>query len=461
MPFHNEYYTGFDPYTGASVKQKVGDYYTSAGSIGGTTSINTPNQLAELGLRLNAGVKNVEISGPLDPNQFEQVPLTHLKEMRRLAKLTDSTVSLHAPMIDLGGFTDQGWNEVERAKTESVVAGIIDKAMVLDPKGNIPITIHTNRSTPAYYWQKGLDVPEGKKPLDYNTMIAIDQDTGQLLPLKYEKKQYPGETKIWMPEERLRSANKTQWDNEKLKVFSYLKDKRELDERYKTAAKGLKEFIEKYRKQEKFKKEYAETHGNEIVKKVIPPEVIEKLREKNINPINVINPKQIQIAINQKAMEKFGGDYLADDALLHELRDVPAPRQFIPVDEFAKHKVAETVVNSAMYGFERALKDTKDVDKDMKKAPILAIENWYPETILSRGESFRDFLQEARDNFAKELQEKKKIDKDKAKEIAENLIGATWDVGHIYMMRRFVHDKDKATQLALEDVEALAYKNPN
>ena len=154
MPFHNEYYTGFDPYTGASVKQKVGDYYTSAGIIGGTTSINTPNQLAELGLRLNAGVKNVEISGPLDPNQFEQVPLTHLKEMRRLAKLTDSTVSLHAPMIDLGGFTDQGWNEVEQEKTKGVVKGIIDKAMVLDPKGNIPITIHTNRSTPAYYWKK-------------------------------------------------------------------------------------------------------------------------------------------------------------------------------------------------------------------------------------------------------------------------------------------------------------------
>ncbi|HLC55786.1 MAG TPA: hypothetical protein VJJ23_00960 [Candidatus Nanoarchaeia archaeon] len=537
MPFHNEYYTGFDPYTGASVKQKVGDYYTSAGIIGGTTSINTPNQLAELGLRLNAGVKNVEISGPLDPNQFEQVPLTHLKEMRRLAKLTDSTVSLHAPMIDLGGFTDQGWNEVERAKTESVVAGIIDKAMVLDPKGNIPITIHTNRSTPAYYWQKGLDVPEGKKPLDYNTMIAIDQDTGQLLPLKYEKKQYPGETKIWMPEERLRSANKTQWDNEKLKVFSYLKDKRELDERsnalqaelapidyakrnnipltpeeqqkesllrqnkdlidshveeidtrigsdlqeiyhkfvsypynekndgneaerYKTAAKGLKEFIEKYRKQEKFKKEYAETHGNEIVKKVIPPEVIEKLREKNINPINVINPKQIQIAINQKAMEKFGGDYLADDALLHELRDVPAPRQFIPVDEFAKHKVAETVVNSAMYGFERALKDTKDVDKAMKKAPILAIENWYPETILSRGESFRDFLQEARDNFAMELQKKKNLDKEKAREVANNLIGATWDVGHIYMMKRFGYDKGETTKLVLKDVETLAKNNP-
>ncbi len=523
MPFHNEYYTGLDPYTGASVIQNVGEYYAKAGTIGGTTSINTPNQLAELGLRLNAGVKNVEISGPLDPTVFEQVPITHMEEMRRLAKLTDSTVSLHAPMIDLGGFTERGtWDEVERAKTESVVHGIIDKAMVMDPQGNIPITIHTTRGTPAYFWQKGLEVEKGGKPIDYNTMFAIDQESGQLVPLKYEKKYYPGEIKTWYPEERLVNANQTHWDEEKLKVHSYLKDKRELAERsnmlgkqlaslqyaeknnipltpeeqrkkqmlednkvqidshiseidtrvnsevneihhkfvsypftnknkgadairYQETKKDLKEFTEKLGKQMEFKKKIAE----QIKERYQKDEQFRKEVEKsNRDPIE------------EAVINKFGNEYIPEERVLKVISKLPAPRQFIPVDEFAKHKVAETVVNSAMYGFEKALKETKDVNKAMKKAPILAIENWYPEMVLSRGQNFREFLDEARDNFAKELEQKKHLDTKKAREVAENLIGATWDVGHIYMMRRFGYGKEETEQLVLKDVEALAKDNP-
>ena len=69
-----------------------------AGKIGGTTSIQTANQLQEVSNLLNSGMKAVELQ-PIQEGVLEMIPKEHLKEINRLSQLTKSELSLHAPMI--------------------------------------------------------------------------------------------------------------------------------------------------------------------------------------------------------------------------------------------------------------------------------------------------------------------------------------------------------------------------
>jgi hypothetical protein len=47
-----------------------------------------------------------------------------------------------------------------------------------------------------------------------------------------------------------------------------------------------------------------------------------------------------------------------------------------------------------------------------------------------------NLIQKSRENFAKNLVEKENMNQKEANKIAEKLIGATWDVGHINMLRK-------------------------
>src|SRR3989344_8290997 len=112
-----------------------------AGVLGAPLSTQSANQIQDMGLRLNEGMKNIEISA-ISPEIAEGIPKEHFKEMRRLAELTDSKVSLHAPIIDASGFTQQGWSEQNRIAAEKQFNSIVDRAYDLDSKGNVPVVIH-------------------------------------------------------------------------------------------------------------------------------------------------------------------------------------------------------------------------------------------------------------------------------------------------------------------------------
>ena len=93
-------------------------YRIPAGQLGATTSVQTANQIREVSNLLNQGIKAVEVS-MIQPEVFEMIPDQHLKEINRLSKLTGTETSLHAPIIDPSGFTQQGWDEVYREEAEN------------------------------------------------------------------------------------------------------------------------------------------------------------------------------------------------------------------------------------------------------------------------------------------------------------------------------------------------------
>ncbi|MEK6974351.1 MAG: TIM barrel protein [Nanoarchaeota archaeon] len=483
--FNNEYEASFDR-----------PFYVDARRIAATTSFQAPNQLYELQQRLNSGVKNVEISGPLDPNTFEQIPLQHFDELRRLAKLTGAQISLHAPMFDLAGFSDQGYSEETRKNTEEQFKSIIDRANMLDPEGNIPITVHTNRGIPSVIPEKGLGIyteqqameaymPELKGREIPRALVAIDQEEGRLVPLKYEEKEYLGKKKVFTPHQRLTNINETKWEHDFASVLSMQKvmnerlrerdeliqqnlplldgarrgvlepPEREALNRIKVNIDAASEHIkhldhdvrsslnEVYHKLRTYGKNFThedqealeELRGRwETFSKIddsYTPRILNALMDKNEPLINDLRKQR------DKEVQRIGG---VPDAVqtLNVLSKISAPEVIVPVDDFIAKKAANTVVNTALHAY-RQYGD---------KAPIIAVENWQPETALSRGESFQQFITKTKDEFAQALMQQEKLNEDEARRVADKLIGATWDVAHINLLRKYGYSSEDIVEEA-------------
>jgi len=102
------------------------------------------------------------------------------------------------------------------------------------------------------------------------------------------------------------------------------------------------------------------------------------------------------------------------------------------VEDFALEKASETVGNSAF----KAWKKFGD------KAPIIALENSYPFMAFSRADSLKGLIEASRDKFIQNAIEEG-LSKDKAKKAADKIIGATWDLGHINMLRASGYNEEE------------------
>ncbi len=113
--------------------------------------------------------------------------------------------------------------------------------------------------------------------------------------------------------------------------------------------------------------------------------------------------------------------------LINELKEHKyAPEVYVPIENFATEKSSETFGNAAF----DAWKEFKD------KTPILVIENPPAGFALSTGEDIAKIVKASREQFIKKAA-KEGISESEARKQAEKLIGATWDVGHINMLRKY------------------------
>jgi len=143
---------------------------------------------------------------------------------------------------------------------------------------------------------------------------------------------------------------------------------------------------------------------------------------------NSINPQDYEERA-KKIQEKM----LTSDRIWSELSELPAPQYYIPAEEFAKRKSIETFSNVAFNSYK----------KYGENAPILALENFMPTTVLSRADSMKELIETTRSKFAEKLTKEKGMSEKEAKKVAEKFIGATWDVGHIHQLRKQGYtDKD-------------------
>ena len=479
-------------------KPKI-DYSFAAGRVGATTSPQVANQIGELNSRLNQGLKAVEL-GTMNQRLLDQVPEEHFKEARRLGILTGSEASLHAPIqdLDLAGFTQQGWDPNERKRKVAQLNAVVKKAYLLDPKGNTPITIHAG-TFPAQKWRKDWEdsvwKDEKGKPVEdkRSEMMLINPHSGEVRPTRYKEKLRFGEEKpeAWTPQRQMDNMNYTSWQQEqfqlsqwkkamdekdamtqaKLSQLSYedlivnkqrgildqkeetkfkmaeeeMKDninfKKELYQNMSSAVEDMYERLEKYHYTEgeegedyeqynrldypKYKRAFKQGK-EELINK---SQEIRKLREKMDkaqkanDETEVMNLRQ---EYDQKVREINGVYERQTDILRQAAQEMPAPKLWRPVEEFARDETAKSLSEAAFNSY-------KEYGKN---SPMLLLENVYPEFALSRAEELKGTIEDARKQFAEKLVKDKKMGKKEAEKMAEKILGATWDVGHIYMLRK-------------------------
>ncbi len=428
--------------------------YGAAGSLGLSTDPRSANILQEVSTRLSSGIKYVDVTA-VSPDVFDAMPKQHLKEVNRLAKLTGVDISMHGPVMDVAGMSQQGFSEADREAAERKVADALIRGYELNPDGNIPINFHSAEGLPG---SQLIPPSERKGEKKYRRLLAVNRETGKIAPLEEEKKFYPGEGKIreeiYDPEKNLRVLNHTEWDNtlsqiefNRIRAEEILKDVnpifRDLYVNWRVAGENpaavpeavlyqLKNLssgeLEQLRKIHAaatytdqatktavgaFDKAY--TNSSEEEKKLL--EISSKIYGETLG----IKDGKI------RDMKSFDPKTQSDAlfALIQGLEKI-TPEMYAPLEDFMIEKSSKTFGNAAFESY----KKFKD------QTPTLVIENPPATHTLSTGEDIKNIVKKSREQFVNKAVESG-MSKSDAEKQAEKFIGATWDVGHINMLRKF------------------------
>ncbi len=425
----------------SSLKPSYGDVFTgykvNPATLGLATDGRTANVIQEISTKLNTGAKQVEMSGVF-PEVFDSIPKQQLKELNRLSKLTGASISVHAPVVEASGLTKEGFSESNRQAAELQMFSAVERSHEVEPNGNIPVTFHSSVMLPGEIAQKGRELEE---------TLVINTENGSIskIPLKERffpgEKRKPGENIIQTEVNRI---NQEQW-NETLRQMEYYAGIGEeainqsigttaFAEAEKKAGKNLSDterqmrstfnrgatflnssyqdlkklFDITYAKASPAEQSKIEEFYKEIEKKA------EKIKEKPDSYESIQSMKDIIIEGAER------------------LKTVAPPQIFQGLNEFSKENTTQTFANVAL----------KSYKKFGDKSPIISIENPPAGGAFSTGEELKDVVEKSRQKFVEEAK-KQGISESEAKKAAEKLIGVTWDVGHINMLRKFGYEKEK------------------
>jgi len=454
--FYSGGYSSLNPKFGE--KDFFTDYRMPASTISVTSDGRTANQVKAVSNALNTGIKNVEIS-MLTPDVFESIPEQHLVELNRQLKLTGAKASAHGILVDPSGYSNQGMSESNRENAERQMMLAVERIQKVDPTGNIPITFHSSNMPGTEY---KVEKKDGKKVLVASQIAAIDKESGKLGAFKGEFVNYPERGKVYRsPEERLETHNYSQWQSQIMQLNHYKKEADELleegigvlgpkyDEILEARKKGfqipdenltqpmqtaLRKIDRADMMLDNLKSQLTNMYDSLLKYGDLPAERKKNMSEDNKMKIKgAIQQEMAKVADNWKTFGKNGNaaDPFAQgeliDSTLKKLKALPfVPETLVPLEEYAKDKASETFANVALHAY----------DKFKDKAPIISIENPPAGMGISTGTALKELVVESRKKFADKLIDEQGLSKSEAEDVAKKLIGATWDVGHINMLRK-------------------------
>ena len=427
-------------------------YQSPLGSLGIATDPRTANQLGELNLKLNPGAKHMEV-GAIQGAVMESIPDQHLDEMRRVAKQTGVSLSLHAPIVEPSGMGERDWSEVNRIGAERQLESALLRAHKLNPTGNISVTTHSAAGPELIEKHKEWD-EETKKMEEKTTAIyVVDPETGKIGPYPVQKKFFPGEEGEYTPgqarkfdmKDELKRINEDEWKQnlteinrlssygeERLDALGKEFPKDVISKLLKNPSEGgidINNFAEEDR--DDYKKAQKELIHSQIY-----------LRDAYRSLKNVFDKTYLSASEeDKKKLDKFANEIKdnirpgieTEPTVLGEvlekglkvLGEIKTPEKWKPLQEFAMEKSAQTFANVATSAYKK-FGDT---------APILNIENPPAGGGFSRAEDLKELIGKTRDKLAENLRNEG-LSSGEAKKQAEKLVGATWDVGHINMIRK-------------------------
>src|SRR5688572_22042320 len=139
-------YTINDIYQGgySSLEPNYGSVFSGyrlkdTSTIGVSSDPRTANVLKDVSDKLASGQKVIELSFIDLGNPLDTISKQQLSEVRRLAKLTNVDVTIHGPITDASGVTQQGgFDENQRQVIERKLINSMERAQELNENGNIP-----------------------------------------------------------------------------------------------------------------------------------------------------------------------------------------------------------------------------------------------------------------------------------------------------------------------------------
>jgi len=434
----------------STLEPEFGDYigYTykfGAGRIGAPTSPQTADQIKQVTSRLSEGMRTVEMQ-VLSPETLEAIPKDHLKEINRLAKLTGSEMTMHAPVIDPAGFTKEGWSETNRDEAERRLLEAVERGHEMNPEGNIPVTIHASTLPAAEFTQEGQE-----------SVAAVDPESGKLVTFKREERFEPEEGKVvaYSPKEELEHFNDMQW-REQIRLLE--ERKAEIDALFMESRKISQKLEEKEKKGEELSQADL-TEGSAAIAGIKRARALSA----HLNAaLRGIYPKAYEYDEEARAeLEKAAAGYRADLEEIEKIREplqagfmlnianeklieglrYASPKFYKPVEEFAIDKASKTLGNVAFEAYKQF----------GETAPVISVENVFPNMAFSRAEQLRNLIEESRKQFV-ENAVNEGMSRGEAKREAEKHIGATWDTGHINLLRKEGFGEEKI----IEETKTIA-----
>ena len=444
MPEKRDYKIS-DIYQGgySSLKPQYGDIFTNyrinPATLGMTTDPRTANIVQDASTKLNVGAKNIEISA-VSPEVFESIPNRELKGINQLAKLTGVDISVHGPIIEPSGLTREGFSNANREAAERQMFSAVERSYQISPKGNVPVTFHSSVMLPGEIPPKGKEIEE---------TLVINTESGSIAKIPLKESKFPGDEGKRSIQKELRRVNEEQWNNQLRQMEYYAGIGGEaieksaitnvLSEMEKRAAKDWTPQERAMRSAYNRGTTFLNSSYNEL-KQLFDSaynNASENDKENIAEFYKQVEAKARKIKENPKSSESV---ILMKDIIdngIETLKKLPAPQLYKNLNEFSKEKTVETFANVAF----KAFTDKNVGNRDVNKTPIISIENPPAGGAFSTGEELRDVVEKAREKFV-EKAKKEGIDENQAREVATKLIGVTWDVGHINMLRKYGYEKE-------------------
>ncbi|MFZ1971094.1 MAG: TIM barrel protein [Candidatus Nanoarchaeia archaeon] len=427
----------------SSLDSNSGMYYKggrpNAGQFGMATDPRVANILSEVSTKLQSGAKEIEISA-IQPDVFESIPNQQLTEVKRLSKLTGVDISLHGILVEPSGFSTQGgYSEYAREEAERQLLSNVRRGHELSPEGNIPITFHSSNG-----WA-GPEYKKTKKEEQIVMIPVINQETGQVAAARQETLYYPRMNQEELnagyevsAKDQVEIRNSTEW-NDSISNLVAIKERADrmigetepiFYEIQKKLSSGIKpENLTPTERDTYSRYNNAGLELHEIHKHL--NNIFEKGYKYGDKEVMIKISDDFRKSLKENEGAGLSGESRAIDRLMRGLSSAPVPEIYKPLEDFAIDKTAITFANVALNSY-KEFKNT---------APIISIENPPAGGGLSRAEDLKRLVDTARDKFV-EGAKQSGINEKEAREQANKLIGVTWDVGHINMIRKYGYNEE-------------------
>ena len=474
--FYGGSLAGIDEQYGSPIDQSI-----PTRSIALTTNPQTANQLREVMNQLNTGARAIEVT-LLTPQVSEAIPNQHLDEIKRLSRLVGAELNVHGVLVEPTGISDQGrWDEQKRVQAERQMWNAMEQAHRISPDRNVVVTFHSSNGLPEpETWEKVQDKVTGKWSEVMTNIAVADELNGNfgVLPEKIKKNNFTDQLPTAYNE--IERYNEQGWSQqvantniELNRVAPLIQEYEKLDKDPEKAKSALQLFKlartdpEKYQSIIQKEEQANKQIGNALKQQVQELNYADSLTKDSYRSFQKLFNDAYNAAERTIAYERYAKDEKDKKNLEHAKKDMErlkklkqeiaplttkiadnpekvfelaehiqkgmqvlgslaAPQMIRPLRQFALDKSSETFSNLALQAYQQY----------EDKAPVISIENPPVGMGMSRAQDIRDMVELSQEKFADKLQKEEGLSKEQAQTQARKLIGATWDVGHINMLKK-------------------------